>query len=562
VNPKTRRLVLILGAAVIIFSVVVAVILNRKPYSVLFTGMNQLETQEIAAKLQEMGEDYKIEKGDTILVLKDREDRLKAALVSEGYPKSGLTYDVFTSNIGMMSTDFERRQYAVMGLQDRMAAAIRYMPGVKDATVTFAVGEPQRYVLQDEMIETTASVLINMSNGTQPTTELVNGIQVLVSGGFPGLDKENVKVIDATNGREVTVKESTGEESSTRNQFELTDLKMRLEAQVAADSEQRVRRIFSQWYEADRVSVSANAVVDVDKKLKEIITYLPADNNRGVISQETWTSEAAKDQNEEGGVVGTESNSEVPVYPGLTTDGTEIFYENSGQIDYLVSQILEQIQSDASSVTDLRVSVAIDDRAPLPDEVLEVKRLIANAAGILAEHVDTRVALVYYSGSYTAGEPLPPQTSAREPVFLDFTLPELILIGAGIFIFLVIIVLVLVLVGNGRRKEAEEQAALDAAFGPDVLPDGAMLQLDGSVVRPDGTVIQPDGTIIQPDGSVIPPDEAMEPAEKRPDILDISLMDLPNTREQELKEQIGKFASENPEISAQLIRTWLRGLED
>ncbi|MCL2539084.1 MAG: flagellar M-ring protein FliF, partial [Oscillospiraceae bacterium] len=124
-----RRTLLILGVAVLAFSIIVAIILNRKPYAVLFAGMTQQETAEIASKLQEMGEDYKIEKGDTILVLKDREDRLKALLVSEGYPKSGLTYDVFTSNVGMMSTDFERKQYAILALQDRMAATIRYMNG-------------------------------------------------------------------------------------------------------------------------------------------------------------------------------------------------------------------------------------------------------------------------------------------------------------------------------------------------------------------------------------------------------------------------------------------------
>ena len=31
------------------------------------------------------------------------------------------------------------------------------------------------------------------------------------------------------------------------------------------------------------------------------------------------------------------------------------------------------------------------------------------------------------------------------------------------------------------------------------------------------------------------------------------------TREQELKQQIGEFADMNPEIAAQLIRTWLKG---
>ena len=511
IPPRTRKLVLIIGCFVIAFSVIIAILLNAKPYVVLFTGMNQQETAEISAKLQSMGENYRIEKGDTILVHKERELPLKAMLVSEGYPKSGLTYDVFTNNIGMMSTDFERNRYNIFDLQDRMAACIRMMDGVRDATVTVAVGEQQRYVLQDNLVDTTASVIITMKDGVRPSIELVNGIQVLVSGGFPGLDKDNVKIIDAGSGREV----SESEQGAT--QVSVTGFKMQLEEQIASIIEFKVRNILSQMYEEGRVRVSATATVDVDKKLKEITTYLPSENNKGVVEHETWSSEVARDRDLEGGVVGTEVNSEVPIYPGITTDGTEVYYTSSGSIDYLVSKMIEQVHSDAGALTDLRVSVTIDGNAPSPEAVLNLKHLIANTAGILPEQMESKIALLFYNGVYVEEQQ---DAASGKPVLWDLSLAELILVGSGIFIFMIIIILILVLIGNDQKKRAAEQAELDAPF---IMTDEIPVTAEG---------------------------------------FDINLRDLPNTREKELKEQISAFADENPEISAQLIRTWLRGMEE
>ena len=54
--------------AVIIVSVIAAVVLNNRPYETLFTGLTTDEASAIVGKLEEYGAaDYKIE-GDTIKV--------------------------------------------------------------------------------------------------------------------------------------------------------------------------------------------------------------------------------------------------------------------------------------------------------------------------------------------------------------------------------------------------------------------------------------------------------------------------------------------------------------
>ncbi len=81
---------------------------------------------------------------------KDVLDQTKAALVQEGYPKNGFTYDTFKDNAGMMTTDSDKNTYKLYELQDRIGATIRCFEGVKDAKVTIALGEESKYVLSDE----------------------------------------------------------------------------------------------------------------------------------------------------------------------------------------------------------------------------------------------------------------------------------------------------------------------------------------------------------------------------------------------------------------------------
>ncbi|MDE6937755.1 MAG: flagellar M-ring protein FliF, partial [Lachnospiraceae bacterium] len=88
------KILIVAGALVLIIgAIALAVILNNRPYTELFSGLGQEEAQQIVDKLQEDGVDYRFEGDSTILVKKDVVDQTKATLVQEGYPKNGFTYD-------------------------------------------------------------------------------------------------------------------------------------------------------------------------------------------------------------------------------------------------------------------------------------------------------------------------------------------------------------------------------------------------------------------------------------------------------------------------------------
>ena len=147
INAKTRKLILIGAAALIIFAVILAVVINHKNYTVLYSGVNAEEASEIVTRLQESGVAYQYRENGDVLVDRRAADQVRAQLAQEGYPKSGFSYDLFIDNAGGMTTDSDKQTYKLYELQNRIGATVGLFDGVQDAKVTIALGEQQKYVL-------------------------------------------------------------------------------------------------------------------------------------------------------------------------------------------------------------------------------------------------------------------------------------------------------------------------------------------------------------------------------------------------------------------------------
>lgn len=497
-NRKTKTTFAAVLVLVVLFAFVMTSFLNNQSYATLFAGLNEQEATEIMAKLQETEVDYKYE-GGTILVPTEQEQSLKATLVSEGYPKSGLTYDVFKSNVDLMSTDFEKDSYKIFDLQERMASTIRLFEGVKDATVTIAIGSDKKYVLESEKIDSSASVVVIMEEGGSPSGEQVKGIQRLVAKSIPGMKMENVVIVDGE-GREVSASDYGSQEGASK-------LKMSLEHEIENTTQAKLLHLLQPIFGENNVRVTVKSTVDVDKKIKEITNYVPTADNKGIPSKAVTTQEIIGDKDQVGGIPGTESNADIPVYPGITTDGTEIYFKDERSLDYLVNQVKEQVQSDSGVMTDLTVSVALDSKDLTVKKASELKQLVAMTAGIDTAIADEKVA-IFNTQFLSEEEDTAAAWNGIGGFITQSKYGKLILIG--IVLLLIILAVVGIVLGRLKKKSKHQEE-----------------------------------------------DKVLETG-----VLSINLEDIKPTRESELKEEIREFADQNPEISAQLIKTWLRGGEE
>ncbi len=508
-SKKTKILVAGGAVAIIAAAIIIALILNHKEYTVLFSGVTQEEATQIVSKLQESGVEYKY-KDSEIIVPEDVADQTRADLAYEGYPKSGFTYDVFTENAGGMTTDTEKQTYKLYDLQNRIGATIRLFDGVKDAKVTIALADNQKYVLDStdsEDSSASASVVVTMESDGSPSEKQASAIQRLVARSVPDMKMENVSVFDG-NGIEVSVNQDENGTSGDTGE-EIAQL---IETQIT----KKVINVLGPFFGNDNIRVSARGKVNMEKVVRETTTYNTPDkidekDKTGIVSNESTDKTVSGTGDTASGVAGTETNADETEYNADTdaTDGTVV--SESATRDYLVNQIKEQGELDPGVLENLTVSVSINSDSLSNISMNQLLDLVGNATGIAAAERKEKITIVN-SPFYDATE-----NDAKEASTIDISgtvmeyLP--IIIAAGVIALLVIILLVILLRRRKKRKNVETEEE-EEEFEEFLIPEETV----------------------------------------KPEILHVQ-----NEKSRELRENVREFAETNPEISAQMIRTWLNG---
>lgn len=513
-SAKTKKIIVVGVAISVLLSVGIAVWLNNRPYVTLFSGLSNEEASEIMGKLQEDGVDYKYESlssGSTILVPESEGEKLKAELVYEGYPKSGFTYNVFTENVNLTSSESEKQYYERLSLQDRMGATIStFFPNIKEAKVTIAFGEEKKYVLDSENAsKATASVAVTTKDGSDITTDDVKAIQRLVSRSIPQLEFESVAVI--CNGKDL----STTEEQSGIN---ANQLKLQVEDAIDTKIKNKILDILIPIYGEQHVKVSVKSEVDINKKIRELTNYTAEneDDNTGVKSSETVHQEVGKEGNGTGGVPGTETNSDIPVYSAIAQDGTENYIVSDGTAEYLVDQIKEQEQVDAGDLKDLTIAVIVDEEDLDEGVRANLVSLVAKSAGISAADSEEKIELI--------GIPFKkddaPLTDTIDVPSKDQIMRLGIIGGIAIGALIILLIIILIIVKIIKKRKNKKNRNINIQQEPIIYNEPV-------------------------------PENNLDAVS--------DLINIKNERSMELKSKIREITEESPEISAQTLKSWLRG---
>lgn len=500
INKRSRKIMVIAGAAVLIFAVVIALVLNNRPYQVMFADVSDQEASEIINVLKGSGIEFQYKNGN-ILVKEDVLDETMAELVYQGYPKSGFTYDVFTENSSLMTTDSDKRTYKLYELQDRIGATIKLFDGVKDAKVTIALGEEGKYVLSDEdKTQSSASATVIMKNGGSPTQEQASAIQRLIARSVEGLEFENVSVFDG-NGIEYSVDSS---DSATKSGSDGAELAGLLEDQI----KKNVMNVLTPFYGSGNVRISVKAAINMDQVVTESIEYntpekIDEQDKSGIISNENGSKDNTGSGATNGGAAGTDSNSDVTQY---TTGGGSAGTGSSSESytkEYLVNQIRQQGTVNPGVLENLTISVAIngEDFKSLDEE--ELRALVGNAAGIASSEYDEKITLVS-APFYEDGEDAGALPESERDVLL-----YILMMGGVALLIIIIVTFVLVKKKKRNRRITVPQARNLVTAAP-------------------------------------PKREYNE-----------EVINLQNEHGMELKKSIRDFSEQNPEISAQLLKNWL-----
>ena len=534
----SKKIYIAAAAALVVLAVILVVVLNNKPYAPLVTGVSMDEMSSVLQLLDTWGvRDYKVEDGDTVLVPESQQHQLQARVLMENVFQSG--QGKYYESLSALSTNQERNLAVLKDLQEDLRATIRCFENVKDASVNLTPGEDRGYILDSgNVVNATAAIRVTMQDSKKLTTQQAAAIRELVSNSLQGLEVSRVSLTDTYG--------NTYSGGSLTADSDASALKMQLEEEQSNKIRTQVMQVLAPAFGEDNVDVAVNCVVEVGNVTEDRVdVYLPEyaengeTNGRGIIGSliYQWSYNRNGDETV-GGVVGTESNSNLPnqdfsqyVENNPNLDGTESAADASGQIDYDNSRSEKHIVTTAGYLKDCSVAVSVNSTTAGNVDTAEWQQHVARAAGIYGE-IDEETGLEILDGrisviSYPFFREEPP---APVPGILDIEIagiPLWVLIAAagGLLLFIILLVIIL-LARRRRRKRLEAEEAEAEANEVDALL--AAVGLGGQATDDNGA----------------------------------DVMEIQTEQSMQLRKDIRQFASENPEIAAQMVRNWLRGGDD
>lgn len=526
-----KKIKIAIGAGAVVAVVLIAVLVSmglNRPYVALFTDLNSNDMGAMVSYLTENGiTGYKIEGEDTILATEDQADALRAALIQAGYLNSGFAYSTYLDNVSSLTTESERNTLLRFETQDRTAATIRYFVGVKDAIVEISPGQNNSFILDSSnVIEASAHVTVVMYDGMEVTDELAQSIRTLISHSIEGLDITNVSISDQY-GNLYSDQDSYGDIA------DVSELKQKLEEETNNKIRTSVMQVLIPLFGIDNVRVGVNSVVDVDRTYTDSTDYsLEEGATEGIIGKRIYDQEIIRgDEAANGGVVGTQENADFNTYveTPMETDGNETLVSSKGEDNMLVDTTKRQVEHLAGTVTDVMVSVTINQNTIGETNLADLYSHVARAAGIGVDQQDDKISILvspFYTDTATGGDEIVAGVPIMWVIYAAAG-------GLGLFVLLLILILVL---RSRSKKKKQQQLEAEQAAAQQEAEEAAAANL--AAVLAAGETAAADGS----QGA--------------------DIMEMETEKSMELRKLVRRFAEENPEIAAQMVKTWLRESEE
>lgn len=436
----------ILAALFLIVVIVGLSLLTATKYSVLYSDMKAQDAGEIMEVLSSMGVDAKAQGTDTILVPSEKVDSLRMELASQGYPKSGVNYDIFKQASGLGTTDMEKKTYLQFQLQANLRSTILMLDGVKDAAVSISMADDSAFVVSDDETPATAAIMLEMESGTKLSQSQVQAIGELVSKSVPGgLSLDNIRIID-----------------SQMNLYDLTDKadsantgeNLDLQNETRDNLQKQIISLLTPIFGSGNVLAEVNVVLDFDKKTTEEVKFSPPieGETEGIATSVKDLAETIHNYDGTGGTTGVDSNGGANSYPS-TTDGSDAVYSKvTKETNLEVNQTKSQIESAKGQIKELSVAVLLNSSLDLEDYSDNVKSLVAKAVGVDPENISVE-RLPFQEQEDTTADAI----SQQKEMMSSVQTGSLLRVGIIALAAVVIVILILRVIRSGMKPKAEEE---------------------------------------------------------------------------------------------------------
>jgi len=341
-----QKLLLVGGGAIVLATLLVFVKLLAKPeMKPLYTGMNAVDAQTLAAKLALRKIAYEISSdGGTISVAAEQLDMARLQIAAEGRPRSGrMGFELFDKQ-NWAGSDFSEKVNYQRALEGELERTIQTMEGVESVRVHLAL--PPDSIFSGSEREAKASVILSM-RGKEITRQTENAIARLVSGAVDRLSAGDVAVIDADS-NSALAKNAAGSDADGQT----------LEAALSERLVQTLEPVVG----TGRVRANVRLEYDLSSSDEQQETFDPTKTAALTTQRSEERSSTAS-----GGVVGTAANVPDGNSPAKSppAEGQSSRSENS---TYAISKLIRHTVVPAGRIKRLAAAVLIDDEVEVKDE--------------------------------------------------------------------------------------------------------------------------------------------------------------------------------------------------
>ena len=516
---KRKILYVAILVAVILIAVIIAIILNKKDYVVLYSGLETNESATIASEIQNLGYEVGLKSNGVVTVLKGTEDQIAMEMAMLGYPKGSgnLDFSIYSENVGMMTTESEKKVYYNLALESKLGAVVAKFNGVESAVVTLAIPEKKNTVITTLKEEPSAFVAVHLERNGTLSNEQINGITSLIAAAVPSLKEENVVIVDGYGIPQIAGESSVDDIATlTRQLYYKTQLENTIRDKAFA--------LLATSYGEENVHVAVNLLLNFDSKVSELIDYQAEPNTNTGVLQHGDVDEASGSTTVDGGVVGVETNAD-DTYPTGDTNGGGAWNESSISNTYLVDTYKEQIEKAGCSVDGLSVGIVLNTDYISEPIRADLVKLIANVSGIVPDVAEEVVSIVNLP-LFGEDDAI---TVEQPKYFGGFSLNQLLLAAAILAIILIILFVALAISNSSTKKRR-------AKFEQHIIAQTGFDEEDKVAVA-SGFTVNADG----------------EPVDF-PSLTD----DGVETKEVVIRREIAEFAKTSPDIVAQLLKSWMK----
>ncbi|MDF3836829.1 flagellar basal-body MS-ring/collar protein FliF [Cupriavidus basilensis] len=384
-RPRGQQLAITFAVmALLVVLLVVAYIVWRPTYGLLFSGLKPADAAAIVRHLEKEKTPYRLaDGGSTILVPQENVHAARLRVMSEDIPlKGSVGFELFNnSDLGM--TEFTQKVNYQRALQGELTRTILSLREIESARVHLAI--PEASIFRKNASRPKASIVVSTREGTVLSTSRIRSIQRLVGAAIPELDPAEVTVTDQ--------RLTAGGEGAAAAM--ISDPKLELKAELERYYAGKVREQLGSLVGKQLASVAVDVQVNYDRlQVSNEVTR----TRRPVVSAIRPASEA-----------GTDANSSL-IEPARIPRAKAISAETGVEE---TSRRVEQAVTEPGSIR--RLSVAVVLNAPPGVVALsKVQELASAAVGLNTSRGDT-VSVAVREGFPQLATPALPAAPATAP---------------------------------------------------------------------------------------------------------------------------------------------------